>query len=51
MMDEESMTPDIGLGMSLADLIFKLSKKSFKWNWGDYRAQIIYAFEADYPGS
>ena len=45
------MFPDIGLGLSLAEMIFKFSKKSFKWNWGEYRAEIITEFGSRYPGS
>ena len=50
-MDEESMSPDMGLGLSLAEMIFKFSKKSFKWNWGEYRAEIITEFGEKYPES
>ncbi len=48
---EDGMTPDIGLGLSLAEMIFKYSKKSFKWNWGEYRVAVIEEFGEKYPGS
>ncbi|WP_148680218.1 HEAT repeat domain-containing protein [Nitrosopumilus maritimus] len=45
------MSSEIGLGLSLAEMIFKFAQKSFKWNWNEYRTEIIDEFGAKYPES